>query len=79
MNPVHQHTFATLSLALATGGRNHGMLQSLLPGCNRSWLDDFSAFSASISDIFPDTTQASHLPTQPEGEPRGAPGNFHPQ
>jgi len=36
VNPVHQHTFATLSLALAGGGRNHGMLQSLLHICRRS-------------------------------------------
>ena len=29
VNPVHQHTFATLSLALAGASQNHGMLQSL--------------------------------------------------
>ncbi|CAJ1371063.1 unnamed protein product [Effrenium voratum] len=36
VNSEHQHTFATLSLALAGGGHNHGMLQSLLHICRRS-------------------------------------------
>ncbi|CAE7222073.1 unnamed protein product, partial [Symbiodinium sp. KB8] len=36
VNPVHQHTFATLSLALAGASQNHGMLQSLLHICRRS-------------------------------------------
>ena len=78
VNPVHQHTFATLSLALAGGGRNHGMLQSLCLGrktscnvqkCSLVFLDLSSQkfIDLDARSSVAHSGQATHLSPEPQG------------